>query len=281
MMREMLKNAGWLCVTACLVTPAAEMKRGVEYSRVGDAVLHLDAGVPDGAGEHPIAILIHGGGWASGDRAGDITTFCEPLTEAGFVWFSLDYRLAPSNQWPACLEDVQTAIRWVKAHGAEFKGDTNRIALVGYSAGGHLACQAAVLADDTTRVQAVVGCAAPTDHVADSERRGGLSKSLQMLLARPEELDATTRETLREMSPLNYVKPGLPPFLLLQGTADTSVPYSQSVNFLERLQRAGVPARLITLTDAPHRIRDWKNADARYQAKVIPWLQETLRPAED
>jgi alpha-L-fucosidase 2 len=253
----------------------------MEYTRTGDRPVLLDAGVPDSSGLHPIAILIHGGGWGAGDRAGDITIFTNALTDAGFVWFSLDYRLAPSNQWPACIEDVQTAIRWVKTHAAEFKGDSNRIALIGYSAGGHLACHAAVLDGDTTRVQAVVGCAAPTDHVADSERRGGLSKSLQALLSRPQELDATTRQTLRQMSPLNYVKPGLPPFLLIHGTADSSVPFSQSLEFQARLQRADVPTTLITLTNAPHRIRDWRNADPQFQQKMVTWLRDTMgAPAE-
>ncbi len=63
----------------------------------------------------------------------------EPLSRANFTWFTIDYRLAPENRWPACFDDVQTAIRWVKQHAAEFKGDPERIALIGYSAGGHLA----------------------------------------------------------------------------------------------------------------------------------------------
>jgi len=256
---------------------AAEFKGDIEYARIGDTSLHLDASTPDGSGPFPIALLIHGGGWGSGDKRGDITPLMEPLTQANFTWFSIDYRLAPSNNWPACFEDVQAAIRWVKTHASEFKGDSNRIALIGYSAGGHLACHAAVMADDSTRVQAVVGCAAPTDHIADSERRGGLSKSLQALLARPLELEADTRRMLREMSPINQVKPGLPPFLLLQGTKDESVPYSQSANFQERLLAAQVPCELITLTNASHRLREWKNSDPAYQEKIIKWLQQALR----
>lgn len=268
-----------LCLTlATFVIPAvsAELRSNIEYARVGDTAVHLDASVPDGAGPFPVAILIHGGGWSSGDKRGDITPLMEPLTKANFTWFSIDYRLAPTNQWPACFEDVQTAIRWVKAHAAEFKGDPNRIALIGYSAGGHLACHAAVMADDSTRVQAVVGCAAPTDHIADSERRGGISKSMQALLGSPPEMGAETRRRLREFSPINYVKPGLPPFLLLAGTEDKSVPYSQSTNLQARLLNAGVPCELVTLTNAAHRIADWKKFDAGYQDKMVEWLDKTL-----
>ena len=158
-------------------------------------------------------------------------------------------------------------------------GDSNRIALIGYSAGGHLACLAAVMADDATRVQAVVGCAAPTDHIADSERRGGLSKSLQALLARPPGLDAETRAMLRDFSPINFVKPGLPPFLLLQGTADPTVPYAQSANFHARLQAAKVPCEFIALTNATHRLADWQQFDPAYPKKLVTWLQESMMPS--
>ncbi|MEY4386636.1 MAG: hypothetical protein RLY20_1919 [Verrucomicrobiota bacterium] len=260
------------------VATATEQRFDIEYARTQGTPLHLDVSIPDGKGPFPVAILVHGGGWSSGNKRaeGDIQPLMAPLNQAGFVWFSIDYRLAPSNHWPACIEDVQCAIRWVKAHANEFNGDSNRVALVGYSAGGHLACLAAVLADDTTRVQAVVGCAAPTDHIADSERRGGLSKSMQAVLNSPADFGPESRQLLRNLSPINYVKPGLPPFLLLGGTEDKSVPYSQSVNFQARLQAAGVETQLITLTNAPHRLGDWKKFDPDYQTKLIHWLKTKL-----
>ena len=264
--------------SAGLTATGAEFKTDIEYARAGGTPLLLDASVPDGEGPFPVAILIHGGGWGNGNKRGegDIKPLMEPLTQAGFVWFSIDYRLAPTNPWPACFEDVQASIRWVKTHAGEFKGDSNRVALVGYSAGGHLACLAAVIADDATRVQAVVGCAAPTDHIADSERRGGISKSMQALLGSPPDLGPETRSRLREFSPINFVKPGLPPFLLLGGTEDKSVPYPQSVNLLARLMQAGVSCELITLTNATHRLAEWKNFDAGYQAKIVGWLRQNL-----
>ena len=186
-------------------------------------------------------IIVHGGGWGTGDKRKGMEPFFEPLNKAGdFTWFSINYRLAPSNHWPACLEDVQTAIRWVKSHAKEYKGDPQRLALMGYSAGGELVCLAAVLAKEDTQVQAVVGFSPPTDLVADTQRRGGLSKSLQALFGR-EAVDDQTRPLLKEMSPINFVKPGLPPFLLIQGDADKTVPYEQSVNFQARLKENHVP----------------------------------------
>jgi alpha-L-fucosidase 2 len=221
-------------------------------------------------------ILVHGGGWSSGDRRGDITILTNALNAARFTWFSVDYRLAPAHRWPACHEDVLAAIRWVKTNAHRFKGDANRIALAGYSAGGHLAVHAAVLADDATRVQAVAALAAPVDHVADSERRGGLSQSLQKLLARPPELDPATRALLRDLSPVNFIRPGLPPFVLVHGTADNSVPYAQSLQLRDRLRAARVPVEQITLTNAPHRITEWRLYQADWAEQLVAMLARAL-----
>jgi pectinesterase len=255
----------------------AEDRLDVEYGKVGTESLRLDAHVPDGPGPFPIVLVVHGGGWSSGDKADWTAPFLDLLTKAGdFTWFSINYRPAPAHRWPACLEDVQTAVRWVKTHAKEFKGDSDRLALLGYSAGGHLVCQAAVLAQDDTRVQAVVGFAPPTDHVADSQRREGLSPSMTNLLNRAKTLDEPTLAVLREISPLHHVKPGLPPFLLVHGTDDKSVPYEQSVRFQAKLRETGVPCDLITINGAPHRITEWTKLDPTYPAKVIEWLRRTL-----
>ncbi|MES2921791.1 MAG: alpha/beta hydrolase [Verrucomicrobiota bacterium] len=248
----------------------------IEYGEAGDEKLLLDAHVPQGSGSFPVAILIHGGGWGSGSKEGDITPLLEPLSAANFTWFSINYRLAPKNRWPACYEDVKTAIRWVKTHAAEFKGDSHKIALVGYSAGGELACLAAVRAGDDTRVQAVVGLAAPTDMPADMARRGGLSEAFQALVERPAVVDAATTKILEEMSPIYHLKPGLPPFLLIHGTEDKSVMHAQSVNLQAKLKEYRVPCQLLTIQGAPHRIREWENFDPTYKDQMILWLKTTL-----
>jgi len=254
----------------------AAVQTDIEYGKAGDVSLRLDVNVPNGDGPFPVAIIVHGGGWSSGDKQKDMAPLLEPLTEADFTWFSINYRLAPTNRWPACFEDVQTAIRWVKAHAAEYKGDPKRIALIGYSAGGQLICQTIVQGKDDMRVQAVVGVAAPTDLVADCQRRGRLSSSLTNLLNRPVALTDDARAVLRELSPINYVKPGLPPFLLIHGTEDKSVPYVQSVNFQAKLKENGVPCDLVAIKGAPHRITEWDKFDAGYKATLVAWLKETL-----
>jgi alpha-L-fucosidase 2 len=268
---------------------AAELKKDIEYGRAGGVSLRLDASVPDGPGPFPVAILVHGGGWSRGDKAGsdkpgdsaDITPWFGPLTAANFTWFSLNYRHAPQHRWPACLDDVQTAIRWVKAHAAEFKGDPQRIALIGHSAGGHLVCLAAVLAGADTRVQAVVGFAAVTNHEQDLAQRGGLSTSLQSLLDRPKEVTPDSRALLHDISPLNHVHAGLPPFLLIHGDADKSVPHPQSLDFQARLRATGNVCDLITIPGAPHGLLTWNQLAPDYPDRMIAWLRQHLAVASE
>lgn len=271
-------------VAFTLAAHGAELRRDVEYGRAGETRLLLDASIPDGPGPYPIAILVHGGGWSSGDKAGsdkpgngaDVTPWFAPLQKANFVYFSINYRYAPANRWPACFEDVETAIRWAKAHAAEYKGDPKRIAIFGHSAGGHLACLAGTETADDVRVQAVVGYAAVTDLVSDTEKRGGLSKSLQQLFDAPEKPTPEILEKLRLASPIARVKPGLPPFLLLHGDADKTVALQQSIEFQKRLRETGNTCDLIVISGAPHGLLAWEKLDPTYADRMIAWLREKL-----
>ena len=258
------------------LNPAFSANRfNIEYGEANGEKLLLDAHVPAGEGKFPVVLIVHGGGWSSGDKETDIVPVFAPFA-TNFTWFTINYRLAPTNRWPACYDDLQTAIRWVKQHAAEFKGDPNRIALLGYSAGGHLVTLAATQAKDDTRVQAIVGFAPPTDLLTDAQRRGSLDKwsSMKGLLGGASLDDAVKQ--LSEMSPVNHVAPGLPPFLLVQGDADKSVAHDLTVNFQAKLQAANVSCDLITITNGTHRIADWKKFDPAWQGKLVAWLEEKL-----
>lgn len=257
----------------------------IEYGQAGGVSLKLDANVPEGDGPFPIAILVHGGGWGSGDKANvgskgggaDISPWFAPLTAAKFTWFSINYRLAPAHRWPAQIDDVQTAIRWVKAHAAKFKGDPKRIALFGHSAGGHLATLAGVIGEGDTRVDAVVGYAAVTDFEYELPVRQGISLGLRNMFDVPEEPNAHSLALLRENAAINRVRPGLPPFLLLHGNADKTVPYQTSVNFQARLRAAGMRCDLITIPGAPHGLMTWEKFAPGYTKQLIDWLRENLK----
>lgn len=255
--------------------PSSGIRTDIEYGQAGGERLLLDASVPEGEGLHPVVIIVHGGGWVGGDKQ-DMRLFYASLSQAGFAWFSINYRLAPKHRWPACLDDVESAVRWVKAHAADYKGDSKRIALLGYSAGGHLACLTAI----KEPVQAVVGIAPPTDHLADSTRRGGLSECLQKLFDRPQEIDEQARVLLQTISPINYVTSDLPPFLLVHGTADKSVLYEQSVAMQAKLKECSVPCELVTIDGAPHRITEWEKYDSKFIQKVVNWLVKTIGDPE-
>jgi alpha-L-fucosidase 2 len=257
---------------------AGDMKKDIEYGKVGDETLLLDINSPAGSGPFPIAIIVHGGGWTRGDKQGDEKVLFEPLTDANFVVVSINYRLAPKNKWPACIDDVLTAIKWVKANAAKYKGDPDKVALFGYSAGGQLACLAAVIAEKDTTVQAVVGLAAPTDLVFDSLRRGNVSIYLRDLFGL-QGADVNTPQTVQilwDNSPINHLHAGLPPFLLVHGTADKSVPYQLSLNFQDRLKEFKVPCELITINGASHKIVEWDKSDADFTKKIVAWLNKTM-----
>jgi acetyl esterase/lipase len=283
---EDLRNLVPALVPVLLTEPHAAKLTDLEYGQAGDSKLLLDVSVPAGEGSFPVAILVHGGGWSSGDKSGsdkpgsgaDVTPWFAPITAAKFTWFSINYRLAPAHRWPEGFDDLQTAIRWVKAHAAEFKGDPSRIALFGHSSGGHVVSLAATLVDDSVRVQAVVGFSPVTNHEQDLPVRGGLSTSLQNLLNRPKEVTPESLGLLREISPINHVRPGLPPFLLIHGGADKTVPIQQSLDFQAKLQASGVRCDLITIPGAPHALATWEKLAPDYPARMIEWLHQNLVP---
>lgn len=251
------------------------VKLDIEYAQVGGESLKLDAFTPSGKGSFPAVIFVHGGGWSGGDKKGGNDPLFAPLAQRNIAWFTINYRLAPKHNYPAPIEDVHTAIRWVKAHAKEFNIDPNRIALVGESAGGQIVAQAVVKAEKDTQVAAVVPFYAPIDFILDMERRGGLSTSMRGYFGRKEAIaDEATLQLLKEASPINHIRAGLPPFLLVHGTGDMSVLYNWSPLFQSKLKAAGVECELITIPDGVHGMANWANQD--YKEQVADWLANKL-----
>ena len=269
-----------LLASALTGTALAGLQTDIEYGNIAGESLKLDAYVPDGVGPFPAVILVHGGGWTAGDKSGGpkkgyMAPMHEPLQKAGFAWFSINYRLAPKFRYPACIEDVETAIRWVKAHAAQFHVDPQRIALSGESAGGHLVALAAVRADESTRLAAIVPFYGRFDMVVRQPVGAPVGGSIAALFGRTT-VDEAMLAAMREATPLLRVKPGLPPFLLVHGTADQSVPYEQSVQLQARLREAGVPCELLTIKDGVHGMISWDPVAPDYKERVVAWLVRTL-----
>jgi|JI6StandDraft_1071083.scaffolds.fasta_scaffold00701_20 acetyl esterase len=251
------------------------LRQNIEFAKAGDVSLTLDAFVPEGEGPFATCILVHGGGFTKGDKQTFITPIFEPLAKAGFAWFTINYRLAPQHKWPACAEDVASAIKWVKAHAAEYKVDVRRIALIGESAGGHLVSWAGVTGEGETRVAAVVPFYAPHDLVTHVKRRNEL-RGLGDLIGSSEMSEANLKK-LAEMSPIQRVKSGLPPFLQIHGDADATVDYEQSVMFEKAMKAAGNTCDLITIPGGAHGMGGWAKLNSDYAAQMIAWLKKTLK----
>jgi molybdenum ABC transporter molybdate-binding protein len=253
----------------------------VEYANLAGESIKLDTFVPNGPGPFPAVILVHGGGWNAGDKSGGenhgyTVPMHEPLARAGFAWFEINYRLAPKHPYPAGVDDVETAIRWVKAHAVQYRLDPRRLALAGESAGGSLVELAGTRADASTRVAAVVSFYGYYDLLGEARRRGGLAGSLGQLFGHTQ-LDNQTIPIVWAASAASHIRPGLPPFLLVHGDSDQSVPYQQSVDFHAKLLAAGVPCDFITIPGGVHGMIYWDKVAPHYRDQVVAWLQRTLK----
>jgi alpha-L-fucosidase 2 len=277
-----------LLVAAAL--PALD-RQAVEFARPGGKPLLLDLHVPDGAGPFPAAIVVHGGGFDEGTRTSFVTPLFQPLADAGFAWFTIDYRLAPEFRFPQAREDVDAAIKWLKAHAAEYRVDPARIALIGESAGAFLVAYAGTHYTPETRVRAVVDFYGPVDYEALSldrrdhpERfniesvRRHFSRGGGMRFFGAEQLDPAGLAKLRDVAPLRAVHKGMPPLLVIHGTKDDQVPYSQSTVFCDAIRKAGADCRLIPIEGGGHGMSGWKDPSMQHwRAAMIDWLRNTLR----
>jgi acetyl esterase len=265
-----------LCLLALTLTARAELKTDIEFAKPGGIALTLDAFVPEGPGPFAACILVHGGAFTTGDKTTFIKPLFQPLSQAGFAWFTINYRLAPTNRFPACIEDTETAIRWVKTHAREYKVDPDRIALIGESAGGHIVSLIGVRAKGDTSVAAVVPFYAPHDLEFQVKARNALGPSMTALFGLTN-LNDSAWKVLRDASSTTYLRKDLPPYLLIHGDKDAQVPYAQSVQFEQRMKSIGARCDLITIKDGAHGMGSWDKLGSDYREQMIAWLKKALR----
>lgn len=216
-----------------------------------------------------------------------VNLYGQPLVEQGYTVFSLNHRATPRFQFPAPLEDVQRAVRFIRYHAAEYGIDRERIGAVGGSSGGELVSLLGVLdgqgdADDSdpvNRVSAKVHTVVARAVVADFARMEARGELMLLLGAFPSE-DPGTLESrrYREASPITYVSEDDPPILLLHGDADQVVPYEQAELFRDALKAAGIKTRLITILGGGHGPTFRGAVDPPdYIGAMIAWFDEHLR----
>ncbi|MDP3072924.1 MAG: alpha/beta hydrolase [Opitutaceae bacterium] len=211
------------------------------------------------SGPLPAILLVHGGGWREGRRE-EQRGIASRFAQAGYIAIPVGYRLTGEAPFPACLDDVVAAARWVRAHAKDYGIDPDRIGALGHSAGAHLVCMLALaepagkfapgfLDGVSGRVNAVVATAAPTDFTrwgADHGQAGGTMFFDQLP---PTERDAEARRC----SPLFHADASAPPILLIQGSADRVVPPVQTERLIAALRTAKAPlAERVLLDGRPH-----------------------------
>ena len=222
--------------------PAPAPAMDIEYGTANGKRLLLDAYVPPaGEGRRPAVVMIHGGGWRAGDKA-SWRPEAEQLAARGWVAFSVNYRLDEPAVFPAEIDDVQAAVRWVRAHAQEYGVDPARIAAIGESAGGHLAAMLATLGrgdlDRDARIRVGAAWSPPVDLTALAGSRG--AGWIGPLLGCNRE---TCPDRLAQSSPITHVDASDAPLYLVSSTQEL-VPLSQSQAMAERLKAAGVDHRL-------------------------------------
>lgn len=224
----------------------------VLFATVAKVPLHTFVYEPLVAGKYPIIVQIYGGAWQRG-APDEFAEFGRYFAARGYVVFSIDYRHAPDFHFPAPLTDIKTALTWIKRNGAKYNADTSRIALLGRSAGAHLAVMTAY--DSTLPpVKAVVGFYTPIDLV-DSYRHPPspdvlhLRDVLDKFIGKP--LDAAV-DTYAAASPINLVNHPLPPTLLFNGDRDNIVEARYSAELNNKLRATGTKSIFVEIPWADH-----------------------------
>jgi acetyl esterase/lipase len=232
----------------------------VVYGHAGGEDLQLDLFAPkDVEGPFPAVVILHGGGWTKGTHE-----FFRPLAGAlaarGYVAASVGYRMAPRHRFPSQIQDVKCAVRWLRANAERFRIDRERIAALGFSAGGHLALLLGLTQDkdefegdggnreQSSRVQAVINISGPTDLTRPEWPEVTRTVFFDLLGGSREQL----ADAYRTASPITYVHRGAPPVLTIHGTSDPVVPYEQAQLLHAALRKAKVSSRLIPLHGKNH-----------------------------
>jgi acetyl esterase/lipase len=205
----------------------------------------------------PTLVYIHGGGWIFGTKEGSVLQFL-PFLEKGWTVVNVEYRMASSSLAPAAVEDTRCALRWVYRNAAQWHFDTSKIVLTGHSAGGHLSLITGMLpegtgldnqcyGDEKLNVAAIINWYGITD-VNDLIKGSNIKNYAVQWMGSQQNAE----EIARRVSPLTYVRAGLPPILTIHGDKDDVVPYSHATRLKEALDKAKVPNQLLTIKGGGH-----------------------------
>jgi acetyl esterase/lipase len=240
------------------------------YCKIKDRALQLDLAYPTaGKGPFPVVVFIHGTGPLSQGRKYNLPQVFE-LAQKGYVAVTMSYRHLPEDPFPCAIHDAKCSIRWLRAHAADYKIDSERIGVIGFSGGGSLGLLLALApankefegngghANQLSCVQAVVTYFAPTDLPQLAARKAASWWEVPNRLYVKRSLETWLEGSLekvpdryRKASPITYAKKGGPPVMLIQGDEDDVVPPEQAIGFCKKMEEVGGHAKLERFK-APH-----------------------------
>lgn len=275
------------------VPPNTKAWRDLEYVPGGGHQRSLDLYVPERKADAklPLVIWIHGGAWRSGDKTGDQALW---LLREGFATASINYRPSGEAHFPAQIEDCKAAVRYLRSRAKEFGIDPDRIGVWGSSAGGHLAALLGTTGgvrelegnpdnpEISSRVQAVCDFFGPSDLLTLSAQSSADTavqhddpgSPASQLIGGPLQQNV---EKAKAASPLTYVTPDDPPFLIVHGDDDRYVPVSQSWELQGMLLKTGVKSTI-------HVIKAGGHGDHFDSKEIVPWVRDffnqTLKPKQ-
>jgi acetyl esterase/lipase len=259
--------------TKVAIPDSVSLEANISYGPYKETVLDILQPKAAANGKRPGAIAIHGGGWVGGSKEESGRRMCLRYVEKGFVCAAVEYRLAKVATAPAAVSDVLDAAHWFEEHAKKYNVDTKRIVVTGSSAGGHLALMVGMTPKSANlgpaaKVAAVVNFYGITD-VGD--QLGGPHMQNYAVTWVPEQqgrLDLAAR-----VSPMTYVRKGLPPILTIHGDADSTVPYEHGVKLTKALRDAGDDAELVSVPQGEHGFPKAKE-DEIYEHDIWPFLKK-------
>lgn len=209
----------------------------IRYKQGDSEAWKLDLAMPANFGSdlRPALVIVHGGGWRGGSKSVDVyQKMMVDYAQQGYVTININYRLLDEEGFPACIEDVKTAVRWLRAHADQYQVDPDRIGAYGHSAGAHLAMMLA-MAPDTAGLE--------------GEGWNEYSSMVNVAAAGspPTELGRDTPMAKEQWWPIGYIAGDHPPLFLIQGTEDTIVRPELTDDFVEKMKAAGADIKYMKL----------------------------------
>ncbi|HEX4486248.1 MAG TPA: alpha/beta hydrolase [Terriglobales bacterium] len=249
--------------SAVLVNHAYDVNSNIVYKAANNVELKLDVyHSREAKGPTPVVMMIHGGGWIVSNKD-DYMLTAGPYLAMGFSVVNVEYRLGKVSPAPAAVDDCLCALRWIGAHAKDYNFDLTKLIITGPSAGGHLALTTGMIPASTGFGNDCANIAPPNEplpKVAAIINLFGITDVADLLQGPNLRTYAVTwlgsqsgrEEMAKRLSPLTYVRMGVPPVLTIHGDADPTVPYSHAVRLHEALQKAGVRNQLLTIPGAGH-----------------------------